>query len=296
MRKFHRKSLPGQTLEKGIVQLTNCVVVRRAAGRKSDSEKHNRLVPGSSPGGPTNKIYKADLALPFLVCQFIISLFILDVVFLPCSLYGISKMIKTIFFDFDGVLTIGSSGSYTTCTNIQKEIPDVSFEHIIQCYRVYHPQLLLGQTTHAAMWKDFCACVGKDLNIKILHEAFRNSPVNVEMIELCKKLKGKYRLGIITDNSKERLDLLKQELSLPDMFETILVSGETGIRKDSDATFIQALDLTGNSPEECVFIDNNASNLTAPKKLGWKTIFYDDTKNDINSLIKELQTMGVSVD
>ena len=33
-------------------------------------------------------------------------------------------MIKTIFFDFDGVLTTDKSGSYTTCTNIQIEIKD----------------------------------------------------------------------------------------------------------------------------------------------------------------------------
>lgn len=204
-------------------------------------------------------------------------------------------MIKTIFFDFDGVLTIDGSGSYTTCTNIQKIIPDVSFEHILQCYRVHHPKLLLGQTTHVAIWEDFCACVGKDLDIAVLGEAFRNTPVNVKMMELCKKLKGNYRLGIITDNSKERLDLLKQEMSLSNIFDIIVVSGETGVRKDSDETFVKALDLAQCLPEECIFIDNNESNLIAPKKLGWKTIFHDDKKNDVESLIEELGSLGVSI-
>jgi hypothetical protein len=92
-------------------------------------------------------------------------------------------MIKTIFFDFDGVITLDSKGSFTTCQNIQKHIPDVSFEHILECYRVHHPKLLLGQTTHAAIWQDFCACLGKDLDIKVLNEAFRNTPVNVKMME-----------------------------------------------------------------------------------------------------------------
>lgn len=203
-------------------------------------------------------------------------------------------MIKVIFLDFDGVLTTDPSGSYTTCRNIQQHIPDISFEHILQCYRVHHAQLLLGQTTHAAIWKDLCACLGKNLDIKVLDESFRDTPMNIKMMELAKKLKQHHTLGIITDNSKERIDVLKAEMKLPDMFEIIVVSGETGMRKDSDETFVKALVFAGCKPEECIFIDNNVSNLIAPKKLGWHTIFYDDKKNDVESLMKKLRTMGVN--
>lgn len=204
-------------------------------------------------------------------------------------------MIKTIFFDFDGVLTIDGAGSVTTCTNIQKHIPDVTFDHILKCYRVSHPKMLLGQTTHAAIWQEFCTCVGKDLDIKILDEAFRNTPMNTRMMDLVKKIKKHYKLGIITDNSKERLDALKAEMKLPEIFEIIVVSGETGIRKDSDETFVKALELAGCKPEECVFIDNSADNLIAPKKLGWYTIFHDHKKNDVDFVIDELRKLGVLV-
>src|SRR3989339_354633 len=101
-------------------------------------------------------------------------------------------MIKIVFFDFDGVLTIDGSGSFTTCTNMQKRIPDVSFDHILKCYRVNHPKMLLGQTTHEAIWDEFCTCVGKDLNIAVLDEAFRNTPANEGMISLAKRLKKNY--------------------------------------------------------------------------------------------------------
>jgi HAD superfamily hydrolase (TIGR01509 family) len=203
-------------------------------------------------------------------------------------------MIKTIFFDFDGVLTIDGAGSFTTCTNIQKHIPDVSFDHILQCYRVNHPKMLLGQTTHVAIWKEFCTCVGKDLDIKILDEAFRNTPVNTKMMNLAKKLKKNYKLGIITDNSKERLDVSRKEMKLPDLFEIIIVSGETGIRKDSEDSFVRAIELAGCKPEECIFIDNSQDNLIAPKKLGWNTIFHDHKKNDVDFVIGELKKLGVS--
>lgn len=203
-------------------------------------------------------------------------------------------MMKAVFFDFDGVLTIDGAGSFTTCTNIQKRIPDVSFDHILKCYRVNHPKMLLGQTTHAAVWEEFCGCVGKDLDIKVLDEAFKKTPMNTRMMDLVKKLKRHYKLGIITDNSKERLDTIKQEMRLSDLFEIIVVSGETGIRKDSDETFMNALVLAGCKPGECVFIDNSEDNLLAPKKLGWHTIFHDHRKNDVDFVIGELKKLGVS--
>jgi HAD superfamily hydrolase (TIGR01509 family) len=202
-------------------------------------------------------------------------------------------MIKTIFFDFDGVLTLDDSGSHTTCTNIQKCIPDVTFDHILQCYRVHHPKLLLGQTTHAAVWEDFCACVGKKLDFNVLEQAFSNTPANLKMMDLCKKLKARYTLGIITDNSRERLNLLKERMKLPDTFEIIIVSGETGVRKDSDTTFTQALKRANCRPDECVFVDNTEANLIIPRKLGWNTIFHDSKKNDMDFLDNELKKIGI---
>jgi len=169
----------------------------------------------------------------------------------------------------------------------------MTFDHILQCYRVNHPKMLLGQTTHATIWKEFCACVGKGLDIKILDEAFRNTPMNLKMMKLAKTLKNHYKLGILTDNSKERLDALKKEMKLSDHFELIVVSGETGIRKDGEETFMRALELAGCKAEECVFIDNSEDNLTAPKKLGWNTIFHDHKKNDMDFLLKELVSVGV---
>ena len=151
--------------------------------------------------------------------------------------------------------------------------------------------------THAAIWKEFCNCIGKDnyLDSTVLHEAFRNTPMNTKMMDLAKKLKKHYKLGIITDNSKERFDVLQSKMKLSDVFEIIVVSGETGIRKDSDETFERALSLADCKPEECVFIDNNEDNLIAPRKLGWNTILHDHRKNDVDLVIGALKKLGVLI-
>lgn len=145
------------------------------------------------------------------------------------------------------------------------------------------------------MWDDFCTCIGQKLDIKILEIAFKNTPQNTAMLALCKKLKPRYKLGIITDNNKERFDLLKEEMSLSHVFDYLILSADVGAMKDSDVIFQKALELAQCKPEECIFIDNDANNLTIPKKLGIKTIFYDHEKNNVEALTKELEKLGVIV-
>ena len=155
-------------------------------------------------------------------------------------------MIKAIFFDFDGVLTIDNKGSATTCKNIQKYLPDVAFDDILKCYRVHHQNLLIGKTTHALIWKDFCECIGHNIDIEILYNAFKNIPINQGMFDLCKNLKKNYRLGIITDNNKERFDVLKKDLKLNDIFAPIFF-----FHRQSNPIFVAVLSPSPPGYQSC---------------------------------------------
>ena len=202
-------------------------------------------------------------------------------------------MIKTIFFDFDGVLTTDKAGSQTTCKNIHKLIPDVPFDHILQCYRKRKDEFLLGKINHSALWSDFCDCIGKKLNITVLEKAFRDTPQNEDMIQLAQNLKKRYRLGIITDNNKERFTIIAESMHLSDMFDYLILSADIGAMKDEELIFRKALEAANCEPQECVFIDNDADNLIVPSQLGMKTIFHDHEKNDVKALEKRLIEFGV---
>lgn len=204
-------------------------------------------------------------------------------------------MISTIFFDFDGVLTTDKSGSYTTCTNLQKHIPHIEFDHILRCYRKHHQALLVGEIDHKVMWPDFCACVGEQMEMDVLNQAFRDTPKNEDIFHLCEALKVNYQLGIITDNSKDRFATVKDAMQLTELFTYIIVSGETGFRKKEPNNFRLALAMTNAVATECIFIDNSPANLIAPDKLGFKTIFFDDERNDIVELVRVLQEFGIDI-
>jgi FMN phosphatase YigB (HAD superfamily) len=43
--------------------------------------------------------------------------------------------------------------------------------------------------------------------------------------------------------------------------------------------------LAGSQAEECIFIDNNVSNLIVLKTLGFQTIFHNHENNDVRRFI-----------
>lgn len=205
-------------------------------------------------------------------------------------------MIKTIFFDFDGVLTTDGKGSGITCKNIQKEIPDVPYEKILQCYRVHHLDVLTGKKSHSNTWDEFCTCIGTPLNISVLHNAFKDTPKNMQMFDLVQKLHKNYKVGIITDNGAERLDILTKEMELDVLFDNIIVSARTGGTKHEPDIFMKALKSVECTANECVFIDNDQKNLIVPAELGFHTFWHDHEKNDLTPLLEELKKLEIDID
>ena len=51
--------------------------------------------------------------------------------------------------------------------------------------------------------------------------------------------------------------------------------------------------MAGSQAEECIFIDDNVSNLIVPKILGFQTIFHNHENNDVNELTRSLEDFGV---
>jgi FMN phosphatase YigB (HAD superfamily) len=205
-------------------------------------------------------------------------------------------MKTTVFFDFDGVLTTDKSGSYTTCANLQRVLPDLSVADILKCYRENHRQLLLGEIVHADIWDAFCDSLGQQIDISSLDMAFRNTPKNEDVFAICRALAKSHCLGIITDNSRDRFATVKEEMELPSLFDHFIVSGEIGSRKDSERTFRAALDAAKAKPQECVFIDNNPANLVVPKGLGFSVVHHDDERNDVGELRNQLRDCGITLE
>jgi HAD superfamily hydrolase (TIGR01509 family) len=196
-------------------------------------------------------------------------------------------VIKALFFDYDGVLTTDKTGSLTT-NRYLSEMTTVEYDTIRKAFAQYNKDLLVGKTTHRAIWEAVCEAACCKIDFSLLEQAFLSTPPNDPMFALARRLKPKYKLGIITDNKRDRIACLRKSQDLDALFNPIVVSAEFGSDKDSPAVFEYALRCLDIRPEEGVFIDNNPDNLIAPGALGMGVIFHDDEKNDVDKLAATL--------
>ncbi len=204
-------------------------------------------------------------------------------------------MITTIFFDLDGVLTTKNNGSLTTCEYISTQT-GIPLEKVLSSFRgEFSKQVSFGERTDEEFWPLFCEALGVSLPLTLLDEAYKSTPQNESMFALACELKKKYKIGLITDNGRRRMEVLGSIWNFKELFDSITTSYDVAAFKDNEKIFQLALERLQVSADETVFIDNGEKNLVIPAQMGFKTYYFDETKNDIESLTTQLRDWGVNI-
>jgi len=203
-------------------------------------------------------------------------------------------MIKAVLFDFDGVLTLDATGSTSIINYI---VPETGIEKklFVREYSKYNRGLLYGNKTHKQIWNSLCDNLNKDISIKVLYDSFINTPMDNSMLGLVRQIKDLgYMTGIITDNKKDRIDIISKYFELEKLFDYIVVSAEIGSGKDDEVIFQRTIQDFSIHPQECIFIDNSKKNLVIPQRMGMKTLFYNHEVRDFEQLKLELESLGIA--
>jgi putative hydrolase of the HAD superfamily len=102
---------------------------------------------------------------------------------------------------------------------------------------------------------------------------------------------GKYFLGTINNEPLELNEYRIKAFQLRRDFQVFFSSCYLHTRKPEEMIFRIALEVTQRPAGECVFIDDRPLNLDNPRKLGMKTIHYQNAEQ----LRAELKNCGVEV-
>jgi len=202
-------------------------------------------------------------------------------------------MIKAILFDFDGVLTTDETGSRSICNYICNK-KGLDIEIFKKEYYKYNDDLLYGKINHENIWGTLCAGINTKIDINILYESFKNTPIDSRMIEIVDELKQQnYKIGMVTDNKKDRIDDIVKYYDWNKIFDAITISAEVGSGKDYNEIFMKTMNCLNVNADECVFIDNQEKNLIAPKSMGMNVIYFDHIKRNYEKLIQELKSLSI---
>jgi putative hydrolase of the HAD superfamily len=104
-------------------------------------------------------------------------------------------------------------------------------------------------------------------------------------------LKKKYFIGAINNEPLELNQYRIEAFDLRRNFEVFFSSCYVRSRKPEQLIFRVALEVTQRSPEKCIFVDDRPLNLENPRRLGMKTIHYQN----VEQLRCELGNCGVEV-
>ena len=70
----------------------------------------------------------------------------------------------------------------------------------------------------------------------------------------------------------------------PGLFDTVVLSGEVGMRKPEKEIFLHAAETLGLAPAECVFIDDMQANVAAAQACGMAGVLHTETATTARTL------------
>jgi len=198
-------------------------------------------------------------------------------------------MIKAILFDFDGTLSNRQMNAYLMYRDFLKsyfpDLNEIEFEAVLQDMLTFDCN---GTTaTHQRMIpfiNKYGDLLSDDFNNRFtefsLKNMYRFTVLKDETIEVLEKLKGKYKLGILSNGNPFSQHHKISQVKIEDYFDTILVSGDLGIHKPDVKIFEYAAKQLGVRCEECLMVgDVFSSDILGAIKAGMLPVWIlEDTE------------------
>lgn len=197
-------------------------------------------------------------------------------------------MIKAIIFDVGGVLLDGKvEDVYKTLSD---EL-DIDFKELMRMRAKHIASLRTGKMSA----KRFSRFAEMKFHLRGFYKKWKKvclekMPINIETLEIAKKLSKNYRTAVISNTNSLYIQI-NCERKLYSSFEFALNSCEVQCMKPQKEIFEKALEKFGLEADECIFIDDNQDMLETPKEMGFRTIWYKNSRQ----LMHELKELGVVI-
>lgn len=110
---------------------------------------------------------------------------------------------------------------------------------------------------------------------------------NTELENSLRKLKGKYRLVLLSNTDEIHFNYVKRHYKFMDIFDDFVLSFKVGYLKPHPMIYINAIRKAKAFPNKIVYIDDISTYVLAAKFLGIKSVHYtgfEKLKSDLNRL------------
>lgn len=174
--------------------------------------------------------------------------------------------IKTIFLDFEGVLSHNGHFIHTDVCNLVKD--KVSQEEVNERYS----KARTSQISFEEFEKDF----PKDWITKVMEKVIFHKGAK----DFLNWVKGKYPLFLASNNIAVLCEKEIDQLKIRNYFDKLFISCYMKKRKPND-DFFEHLIKECKNPLPAIFVDDAKRNLLAAKKFGFITVWVNNSKTQL---------------
>ena len=196
----------------------------------------------------------------------------------------IKSEIKNLIFDIGGVIIFKKridflkfDNSFSFKTGTTKKIIDICFKEKMLDKDFDEKSFFSSRFSNLLNWEDYQ---------KILKEIYKTETVNKDILTWIEKKKKRYKIFLLTNNTKNIRDLLKNRFKIDYLFSFIFNSAEIGLAKPDRKFFEYVLNEIDSPAKNCLFVDDNSKNTEAAKNIGFSTILFNGNANFFENIEK----------
>lgn len=197
---------------------------------------------------------------------------------------------KAIVLDMYGVIVKQTGDDFVPY--VQQTFPDLNPEEI------YNPWFKadIGELTSLEVWE----AIGFQGDLEKIEKEYLDTIELMDgFIDFIEKVKDKYKLAIISNDSSRWSKYLRKKFDLNKYFDVISISGDLKIQKPDERIFFLTIEKLGLNAEDCIYIDDREGNLEAAKKVGMNPVLLNSRKvsyngvsvNGFEELVKEISAI-----
>ncbi|MDB6029282.1 MAG: HAD-superfamily hydrolase, subfamily variant 3 [Verrucomicrobiales bacterium] len=191
--------------------------------------------------------------------------------------------IKTIIFDLSEVLISGLCGVEESLARRFDRAPS---EVLSALGGELLLQLCRGELSENTYLESVIANTGWEISVDELKQSIR---VNfrrkvADMENILEGLAAHYELVLLSDHAKEWVEHIHDLHPHLRIFKMRVYSFQIGQTKRETSTFERLLGMINRRSEECIFIDDNISNIECARRVGFQTFHFSDAQTLLGDL------------
>ena len=189
-------------------------------------------------------------------------------------------MIKAIIFDFGNVICRFTNDILRERISKLSEKTKEEILNLVYKKSDLPKQFETGLISGQEFFEELSSICGLKVSyeeLKKIYSEDKFTPVE-GMEKLIEELKGKYKIGLLSNTSEWDFDYMLKSAPMIKTFNTITTSFEAKSMKPDKGIFLDALSKLNLKSEECFYVDDILEYVEAAKKLGIKAVQFTNTE------------------